>query len=432
MRKMTSWVLTLGLVASPTLALAGPFGLSNPLNMFRRGEQASAAPAVNNQEMAEAIADALRSARLKGRGIEIEFQDGVVTLVGEVSDAGQKALASSVCSRVPGVQGVTNQMTVASPIRQVSAETTAAPTKSVQNAAFQSPFGEKSAIETVAAHKPKRTESRQQPKPKYTPRAQQRPPVAPQVNTTPVAATPTADSTYYPSAPPAPAPQFGAAKPPVSQVGNFNNGGLSNQEVAEQVATSLKSAGLSGYDIEIRYSNGVCTLGGQVASPAHIVAAVQAASSTPGVESVNNQLGAPQSYGNPYAAAQAGMGGQAVSPTNYMAQGMPMGPQMGMPPQGGPVPAQFVPPGMASPVYNNPSVPEHAWPTYAKYPNYAAVTYPEQYSASAWPYIGPFYPYPQVPLGWRSVTLEWDDGQWYLDFNDRTDRWWWFLSPKNW
>jgi hypothetical protein len=47
------------------------------------------------------------------------------------------------------------------------------------------------------------------------------------------------------------------------------------------------------------------------------------------------------------------------------------------------------------------------------------VTYPKQYSASAWPYIGPFYPYPQVPLGWRKVQLEWDDGWWWLNFKDR-------------
>ena len=65
-------------------------------------------------------------------------------------------------------------------------------------------------------------------------------------------------------------------------------------------------------------------------------------------------------------------------------------------------------------------------------PNYAAVTYPNQYSASAWPYIGPFYPYPQVPLNWRKVTLEWSDGHWDLNFDSRTDRWWWFLNPKNW
>ena len=31
-------------------------------------------------------------------------------------------------------------------------------------------------------------------------------------------------------------------------------------------------------------------------------------------------------------------------------------------------------------------------------------------------------PYPQVPLGWRRVTLEWDDGWWHLDFVDRTRR----------
>ena len=64
-------------------------------------------------------------------------------------------------------------------------------------------------------------------------------------------------------------------------------------------------------------------------------------------------------------------------------------------------------------------LPNYAWPSYAAYPNYAALTYPQQYSATAWPYIGPFYPYPQVPLGWRKVSLEWDDGWWHLDFRDR-------------
>jgi hypothetical protein len=68
-------------------------------------------------------------------------------------------------------------------------------------------------------------------------------------------------------------------------------------------------------------------------------------------------------------------------------------------------------------------MPGYAWPTYAAYPNYAAVTYPKQYSPTAWPYIGPFYPYPQVPLGWRKVTLEWDDGWWMLDFKDQNRPW---------
>jgi osmotically-inducible protein OsmY len=84
----------------------------------------------------------------------------------------------------------------------------------------------------------------------------------------------------------------------------------------------------------------------------------------------------------------------------------------------GMMPAQLPGPGYAAvPArYDHPSLPGYAWPTYAAHPNYAAVTYPKQYSPSAWPYIGPFYPYPQVPLGWRKVTLKWDDGWWNLDF----------------
>lgn len=69
--------------------------------------------------------------------------------------------------------------------------------------------------------------------------------------------------------------------------------------------------------------------------------------------------------------------------------------------------------------YDHPSLPNYAWPSYAAYPNYGQVSYPRQYSPSAWPYIGPFYPYPQVPLGWRKVMLEWDDGWWFLDFKSR-------------
>lgn len=88
--------------------------------------------------------------------------------------------------------------------------------------------------------------------------------------------------------------------------------------------------------------------------------------------------------------------------------------------QPGPVPAYSAPmgSGVAPARYDQAHMPNCAWPSYAAYPNYAALTYPKQYSPTAWPYIGPFYPYPQVPLGWRKVTLEWDDGWWMLDFKD--------------
>jgi hypothetical protein len=79
-----------------------------------------------------------------------------------------------------------------------------------------------------------------------------------------------------------------------------------------------------------------------------------------------------------------------------------------------------IPAGAAPARYDQPNMPNYAWPSYAAYPNYASLTYPKQYSPTAWPYIGPFYPYPQVPLGWRKVTLEWHDGWWALDFDDGT------------
>ena len=81
--------------------------------------------------------------------------------------------------------------------------------------------------------------------------------------------------------------------------------------------------------------------------------------------------------------------------------------------QGGAPAPQYVTPvgaGSAPACYDQPNLPNYAWPSYAAYPNYAALTYPKKYSPAAWPYIGPFYPYPQVPLGWRKVTLEWHDG----------------------
>jgi hypothetical protein len=95
-----------------------------------------------------------------------------------------------------------------------------------------------------------------------------------------------------------------------------------------------------------------------------------------------------------------------------------MGGPGGMAGMGGPAPSGVVPTAYGrGPSYENPQMPGYAWPSYAAYPNYAALSYPQQYSPTAWPYIGPFYPYPQVPLAWRKVSLEWDDGWWFLDFS---------------
>ena len=75
-------------------------------------------------------------------------------------------------------------------------------------------------------------------------------------------------------------------------------------------------------------------------------------------------------------------------------------------------------PAMAPVDPAGPRLPPYAWPTYAPYNNFARVGYPQSYPYNAFPYIGPFYPFPKVPLGWRKVSLEWDDGWWFLDFKD--------------
>jgi hypothetical protein len=121
-------------------------------------------------------------------------------------------------------------------------------------------------------------------------------------------------------------------------------------------------------------------------------------------------------------------------PGGYPGQQMSFqgGPGGMVPPMPGPAAGGHGGPGASHLAYDLPNLPNHAWPSYASYPNSAQISYPTEYSASAWPYIGPFYPYPQVPMGWRDVRLQWDDGAWSLAFNSRTDKWFWFLSPKNW
>lgn len=127
---------------------------------------------------------------------------------------------------------------------------------------------------------------------------------------------------------------------------------------------------------------------------------------------------------------QAGIHGARGTMGRAMNAGGPMGAPMGgsamnaggagVGMDGGAVPVGFMH-GGGGPSYDNAQMPGYAWPSYASYPNYGALTYPRQYSPTAWPYIGPFYPYPQVPLGWRKVTLEWDDGWWFLDFSHAGD-----------
>ena len=228
----------------------------------------------------------------------------------------------------------------------------------------------------------------------------------------------------------------------------------SDQTIVNSVVGSLgraqNSGKLRGFGVKVKCHNGIVELKGQASSQTQRDQIVSIASNTPGVRSVHdtitipapNAAQAPIPGGRSIQArpASSRMSPVAVSPVNRPVRGSqlqaaPVSAPIGVPAMaadytmggsvvsGAPVMGQPVPMnyggGIGAPRYDAPNLPNYAWPGYASHPNYAALSYPQQYSPSAWPYIGPFYPYPQVPLGWRKVSLEWDDGWWFLDFTDR-------------
>ncbi|MFM8261954.1 MAG: BON domain-containing protein [Pirellula sp.] len=222
-------------------------------------------------------------------------------------------------------------------------------------------------------------------------------------------------------------------------------------EILSKLGAAKKNGSLKGFDLDVSTVDGEVWVRGYVSNPEQKAMVLKTAQYVSGVQRVVDEVtvnqvlpasvqipGVPDIPGVPgipgvpsipgVTAGVPGMAAPAVtgaaprpfapSTVNGGAVGGPytgnvMAPQAPMPMQGGPSYGG----GVAR--YDQPYMPSYAWPSYAAYPNYAAVTYPKQYSASAWPYIGPFYPYPQVPLGWRRVSLEWDDGLWYLDFTHK-------------
>lgn len=207
------------------------------------------------------------------------------------------------------------------------------------------------------------------------------------------------------------------------------------QEVIERLRQQKQRGNLRNFKVNVDVNGGSVWVKGRVASTAQQQLVLDIARRVPGVTQVVNDLtvrsavertsaetpvrmqdepaaigsGARTANQMPLAFSSARM---AATSSNGMAVGGHAG---------APLRSHFPSSGLgAAPArYDHPNMPGYAWPSYAPYPNYGAVSYPKQYSPSAWPYIGPFYPYPQVPLGWRKVTLQWDDGWWFLDFKSK-------------
>ncbi|MBI3838124.1 MAG: BON domain-containing protein [Planctomycetia bacterium] len=226
-----------------------------------------------------------------------------------------------------------------------------------------------------------------------------------------------------------------------------------DKAAAEQIAAVLRDSGkMQDYAVGVKYKDGTVWLSGRVTSQQQMQNALQVVSDIEGVEQIVNSLTVTQAAGTTLkqplgtpspAVASSRASARRVSATSADfagGDGQRLEMQQQAAPADGEVPAGFhrlaarhanmarpIPtyaPGtggaVAPAAYDQPHLPNYAWPSYAAYPNYAALTYPKQYSPTAFPFIGPFYPYPQVPLGWRKVSLEWDDGWWFLDFHDRS------------
>jgi hypothetical protein len=202
-----------------------------------------------------------------------------------------------------------------------------------------------------------------------------------------------------------------------------------NPQLAQAIARALQESGqLSRYRVNVSAQGGVVDLLGDVSDESQRAIVVKIARMAPGVQMVRDWL---QVRGDP---------------TLLQAQGPPLLQPLPLPPpqmvdkdkgarpgeriDGGlpaplpePMPIFQAPPG-PNPTMQPPPMPPYAWPSYAPYNNYSRVAYPQAYPYEQWPFIGPMYPFPRVPLGWRSVSLTWEDGSWWYHRNPTGHDWW--------
>ncbi len=209
-----------------------------------------------------------------------------------------------------------------------------------------------------------------------------------------------------------------------------------NPQLAQAIARALHESGqLSRYQVNVVAYGGVVDLHGEVADENQRAIVVRIARSAAGVQMVREAL---QVRIDPALMQAQGSLVQAQGPPLMQPFQLPPpqplnkdnGARPGERIDGGlpaplpePMPIFQAPPG-PNPTMQPPPMPPYAWPSYAPYNNYSRVAYPTAYPYEQWPFIGPMYPFPRVPLGWRSVSLTWEDGSWWYHRNPTGHDWW--------
>jgi hypothetical protein len=202
-----------------------------------------------------------------------------------------------------------------------------------------------------------------------------------------------------------------------------------NQRTADTIAAQLRqSAQIRHYNLDVVCRDGTAWISGTVSEQGQREEVLRIVQGVPGVERVIDRV----AVITPIERVQAQAPPPFVPPVPTPVLPAPPGqPPVGHDKDG---PANARPIVEPMPIFqapppspydlNPPRMPPYAWPTYAPYNNFSRVAYPEAYPYNAWPFIGPFYPFPKVPLGWRSVHLQWDDGHWWYSKTSTQYDWW--------
>ncbi len=196
-----------------------------------------------------------------------------------------------------------------------------------------------------------------------------------------------------------------------------------NQQLADAVAAQLRQSGqLQNYRVEAVVLDGTVELQGQVADATQRDEVLRLVRAVPGVTSVRDRLAV---AGTPAVTrATAVTSPQPLKEPGVLGPGATSAQAPAAGPIQEPTPIFHAPPGLAHTAHNPPPLPPYAWPTFAPYNNYSRVGYPTTYPYQAWPYIGPMYPFPKVPLGWRSIQLTYYDGHWWYGKRATGHDWW--------
>lgn len=400
-----------------------------PAILTEPAEEADEAPAPeqDSRELAQRIFARLKQekdqGRLKGFTLDLEVDGGVAWLKGKVASQEQQNLVLEVVRRVPGVTKVVNGLAVAQQAK--SSEDLASQVmqrlQTKKNTGELKDFGLDVQVEEGIVWLSGYVSSEEQ-KQLVLETARYVPGVVKVVNDMTISAPRQASATQAQTVSGARSARKAPVPPPEDS--EESHAGISaprplplqDSPVGSSVAagaTPLRSS--KEQPVTFPAQPSVPAPG--IHTPQAVIAGPTAGAPQPTVQYVWVPATATPAAVAP--SAQVPLAFAPARPANYEHGPVVTGPVGSGEPQPVPLNPSIPATGIAAARFDHPQLPQYAWPSYAPYPNYGAVTYPRQYSPMAWPYIGPFYPYPQVPLGWRKVTLEWDDGWWQLDFKSR-------------